>query len=224
MSYPLLTACILNSTSGRDTTAQSLTWTHYLLLRHPYAQQQIIDELHSTLPPSPNPPPLSFDTVQPSSLPYTAAVFNEALRLYPPVPVELKECTAATTFPDGTWLPKGAIVIWSPWAMGRSRTIWGEDADEFRPERWLVDHAGENASQTLRSMSPFEFPVFNGGPRSCLGKRMAELLAVYVIARLTSRYEFEEIFDGVPKERRSQNSLTLPMEGGLPCYVRRRKS
>ena len=79
-------------------------------------------------------------------------------------------------------------------------------------------------------MTPFEFPVFNGGPRSCLGKRMAELLAVYIIAGLTRRYEFEEIVSEkelpegtTPPERQSQNSLTLPMEGGLPCYVHRRR-
>lgn len=81
---------------------------------------------------------------------------------------------------------------------------------------------------TLKTMSAYEFPVFNGGPRSCLGKKMAELLAVYVIASLVWKFEFEEADDvhlKVGKEapaRQSQNSLTLPMQGGLPCYVRHR--
>ena len=212
---------------GRDTTAQSLTWTLYSLMRRPIIQEHILKELQSVFTPANGRLPLSFDSVQPSFLPYTAAAFNEVLRFYPPVPVELKECTSPTTFPDGTWLPKGAIVIWVTWAMGRSKNIWGEDADEFRPERWLIPNANEG-SPSLKSMSAFEFPVFNGGPRSCLGKKMAELLAVFVIASLVWRYEFEEIRDEKlssgesPKERLSQNSLTLPMEGGLPCYVRRR--
>lgn len=174
-----------------------------------------------------NPLRLSFDSVQPTVLPYTSAVFNEVVRLYPPVPIELKECNAETTFPDGTWLPKGAVVTWAIWAMGRSRNIWGKDADDFRPERWLV--AGDEEKPTsLKSVSPYEFTVFNAGPRSCLGKKMAELLAVYVIADLIWKYDFEEIFDAPTdmkaglKERQSQNSLTLPMEGGLPCYVRRK--
>ena len=172
--------------------------------------------------------PLSVEAVQ-SSLPYVSAVFNESLRFYPPVPIELKESTAETTFPDGTWLPKGAVVMWAPWAMGRSKNLWGEDADNFRPERWLV--AGDGVERlTLKTVSPFAFPVFNGGPRACLGKRMAELLAAYVIARLIWRYEFVEVFDKetksgeAPEERRSHSSLTLPMDGGLPCYVRRRDS
>ena len=80
------------------------------------------------------------------------------------------------------------------------------------------------------SKTAFEFPVFNGGARSCLGKKMAEVLATSVITSLVWKYEFEEIVDKNPSEksirceRRSQNSLTLPMEGGLPCSVRIRKS
>ena len=209
--------------AGRDTTAQSLTWTIYCLLRNPAVVDAILTELRRLPTDANGELSLSFSTVQATSLPITAAVFNESLRLYPPVPVEIKECTAETLFPDGTVLPKGAVVIWVPWAMGRSRNIWGEDADAFRPTRWL-----DESSQQLISKSAFEFPVFNGGPRACLGKKMAELLAVYTVANLLWDYDFVEWNGGSPSkrgaatERRSQNSLTLPMEGGLPVQVRRR--
>lgn len=215
--------------AGRDTTAQSLTWTFYLLMRNPNARKKILSELRSTFAKANEELLLSFDTVQPSYLPYIAAVFNESLRFYPPVPVELKESTAETTFPDGTWLPKGSVVMWATWAMGRSKNTWGDDADDFRPERWLMV-GDEGEPLTLKTFSAFAFPVFNGGPRACLGKRMAELLAVHVIASLIWRYDFAEVFNKetmlgeTPNERRSQNSLTLPMEGGLPCYVRRKDS
>lgn len=198
-------------------------------MRHPDAQEKMLSELRSTFVEAKDRLPLSFETVQSSSLPYTAAVFNESLRFYPPVPVELKESTTETTFPDGTWLPKGSVVMWAIWAMGRSRITWGDDADEFRPERWLIAD-DESGTLTVKTMSAFAFPVFNGGPRACLGKRMAELLAVHVLAALIWKYEFVEVFSKgttrgeTLKERRSQNSLTLPMEGGLPCYVRRRES
>lgn len=198
-------------------------------MRNPNAQKKILSELRSTFAKANEELFLSFDTVQPSYLPYIAAVFSESLRFYPPVPVELKESTAETTFPDGTWLPKGSVVMWATWAMGRSKNTWGDDADDFRPERWLIV-GDEGEPLTLKTFSAFAFPVFNGGPRACLGKRMAELLAVHVIASLIWRYDFAEVFNketmlGVtPNERRSQNSLTLPMEGGLPCYVRQKDS
>jgi cytochrome P450 len=151
---------------------------------------------------------------RPASLPYVGAVFYETLRLYPPVPFELKQCEQATTLPDGTYLPKTAVLVWCTWAMNRSRLIWGADADVFRPERWL--QAGG-----LISKSASEYPVFNGGPRTCLGKKMAELVAIQVIATLVMKFDFKGVDD---KERISKNSLTLPMEGGLPCYVKLRTS
>ena len=196
-------------------------------MRHPQICEPIIKELRSIYISEDDQVSLSYDLIASSTLPYTTAVFNEVLRFYPPVPIELKECTSPTTFPDGTWLPKGAIVIWTPWSLGRSKNIWGDDADKFRPERWLAS-SESSGRLAVKTVSAFEFPVFNGGPRSCIGKRMAELLAVYVIANLVWRYEFVEVIDTKVKsgnsleERRSQNSLTLPMEGGLPCYVRAR--
>ena len=194
-------------------------------MRHPAAVTRIREELQISFPNTTQHLSLSFDTVQPSSLPYIMAVFNESLRLYPPVPVELKECTAPTIFPDGTTLPSGAVVMWIPWAMNRSKHIWGDNPEAFRPERWF-ENGSDPTKPTLKSKTAFEFPVFNGGPRSCLGKKMAELLAVYVIASLVWEFEFNEVLDermggcGLGNERLSQNSLTLPMEGGLPSYVR----
>ena len=149
---------------------------------------------------------------RPASLPYVTAVFYETLRFYPPVPFELKQCEQATTLPDGTQLPKTAVLLWCTWAMNRSKLIWGADSLKFRPERWLEDG-------NLISKSASEYPVFNGGPRTCLGKKMAELVAIQVIAKLVMNFDFEAVDK---KERISKNSLTLPMEGGLPCYVKQR--
>lgn len=213
--------------AGRDTTAQSLTWTLYLLLRHPQHQEALVEEVARGFPsalPSSSLRGINYESVLPTSLPYAHSIFTESLRLYPPVPFELKECISPTTFPDGTWLPEGSVVIWVPWAMGRSRRIWGEDSERFKPSRWL------NASGSIAlQKSAYEFPVFNAGPRSCLGKKLAELLAVAVLARLMWRYDFNEALEkelggcGAGGERKSQNSLTLPMEGGLPVIIRRRE-
>ncbi|KAH6713866.1 cytochrome P450, partial [Leptodontidium sp. MPI-SDFR-AT-0119] len=206
--------------AGRDTTAQALTWTFYLLMRNPSKADAVrrevvhVAELDPSFRPgtSPKGSAQGFDTTvfRPNALPYVTAVFYEALRLYPPVPFELKQCEQATTLPDGTYLPKDSVLVWCTWAMNRSVLIWGEDAEDFRPERWLTDGA-------LISKPAFEFPVFNGGPRTCLGKTMAVSVAVQTIATLQAKFEFELTDE---KERISKNSLTLPMEGGLPCRVK----
>lgn len=240
---PKLTAdAALNFLSaGRDTTAQSLTWTFYSLMRHPSALAILREEgdskfTQSSLHNKPNEKEhsqtllkLTIADLQPTNLPYTMSIFNEALRLYPPVPFEIKQCQVDTTLPDQTFLPNGSIIVWCIWAMNRSRSTWGDDADSFRPERWLTnpttckDRYDETAK--LITKSAFEFPVFNGGPRSCLGKKMAELMACWVLVQMWREFDFEGIVDmqgTKKKERRSKNSLTLPMEGGLPCYVRLR--
>jgi cytochrome P450 len=207
--------------AGRDTTAQSLTWTFYLLMRHPFASQRLRQEILAAFPHKAlvdKPWKTDLADLQPAKLPYTTAVFYEALRLYPPVPFEIKQCEIDITLPDGTFLPAGSIVVWCIWAMNRSTEIWGQqgqDLETFEPDRWL--HDGRFIGK-----SAFDFPVFNGGPRSCLGKRMAELIAAYVMVNILREFDFEEARDDkLPyKERRSQNSLTLPMQDGLPCKVR----
>lgn len=178
-------------------------------MRHPQVIISMRKEIAGICPNSSEHLDLDPATFTPTSLPYVTAVFYETLRLYPPVPFEFKQCEQSTTLPDGTYLPKDAVLIWCTYAMNRSYVSWGQDADEFRPERW-IEH------RSLISKSAFEFPVFNGGPRMCLGKRMAEVVAIQVLATLISRFDFKAVDE---KERISKNSLTLPMEGGLPCYV-----
>lgn len=250
---PTITAdAALNFLSaGRDTTAQSLTWTFYSLMRHPSALADLRQEINSTAVPfqpqdhdstssttNPSYPllKLSVADLQPTNLPTTMSIFNEALRLHPPVPFEIKQCQLNTTLPDGTFLPAGSIIIWCIWAMNRAREIWGRDdghdPDEFWPERWLIKSDSGGGNVKLLTKSAFEFPVFNAGARSCLGKKMAELMACWVLVQVGREFEFEEVHqpenrtdsaaEGMlgKEERRSKNSLTLPMEGGLPCRVR----
>ncbi|KAM5346463.1 hypothetical protein ACJ41O_009468 [Fusarium nematophilum] len=208
--------------AGRDTVAQALTWTLSLLMEHPHAAatlRQSVQDLRDAESCASNDKPLDAELLTPLRLPYILAVFYESLRLRPPIPFEIKQAQQATTLPDGTSLPAGAIVVWCAWAMGRSRTTWGPDADDFRPERWLA--TSPSGDVTVMQRPAAEFPVFNGGPRVCLGKKMAELVAVQTLARLVPAFAFIPAFEG---ERVSKSSLTLPMEGGLPVYVRCRSS
>ena len=151
----------------------------------------------------------------PSSMPYTMAVFYESLRLFPPIPFEIRQCTGqSVTLPDGTFLPKDSVLVWCLWAMHRSKLTWGDDAEVFNPGRFL--QKDEEGGVKLIQRSASEFPVFYGGPRTCLGKKMAEGIAVQVIPAMVWEFDFEGTSVG---ERRSKSSLTMPMEGGLPVLV-----
>lgn len=217
---------VSHNPTGRDTTAQSLTWTFHLLLQHRYVYAKVRNEVQTLLdnnlqattasyPPSSSTTsslPFNPALFTPTSLPYTHAVFAESLRLHPPIPFEIKQAQSSTVLPDGTFLPASSVVVWCPWAMNRSHALWGADADSFRPERWLTPDS------KVLVKSPSEFPVFNGGSRTCLGKTMAERVAVQVIAAVCWTFDFVPRYEGT--DRKSKSSLTLPMEGGLPVFVK----
>ncbi|KAK4189338.1 cytochrome P450 86B1 [Podospora australis] len=203
-------AALTYLSAGRDTTGQALTWTFYLLMKHPLVVTKIREEVQHVLPGTEKEDidPIKFTPV---TMPYTMAVFYEVLRLYPPIPFEIRQCQEDAALPDGTFLPKSSVLVWCLWAMQRSKLTWGDDADEFNPSRFL-DQNGK-----LISRSASEFPVFYGGARTCLGRKMAEAIAVQVIPTMAWLFEFQPAYEG---ERKSQTSLTLPMEGGLPVFVR----
>lgn len=227
-------AYLTHPLQGRDTTAQALTWAFHLLLQHRYVYAKVRNEVQNLLDTQGeqqqeqnNETSLPFDPTlfTPTNLPYTHAVFVESLRLYPPIPFEIKQVQTPTTLPDGTFLPATSIVVWCPWAMNRSHSAWAPDPDAFRPERWLSENSGDDGDPATAAAAPrvlmrpaAEFPVFNGGARTCLGRKMAESMAVQVIAAVVWTFDFVPAYEG--RERRSKSSLTLPMEGGLPVFVK----
>lgn len=141
---------------------------------------------------------------------YANAVFNETLRLHPSVPKNAKQCVKDEVLPDGTPIPKGTVISWCPYAAGRDTKIWGPDAEQFDPERWM---------DPTKTYSQFEFPAFNVGPRVCLGKALAELEAVFVLVSLMGKYKVIVVSG---QNITYGNSLTLPMRHGIKCTVEHR--
>nr|XP_028962490.1 cytochrome P450 704C1-like [Malus domestica] len=86
---------------------------------------------------------------------YLHAALSETLRLYPAVPLNAKVCLADDTWPDGFSVKKGNFVGYHVYGMGRMKYLWGDDAKEFRPERWL------NENGLFQQESPFKFTAFN---------------------------------------------------------------
>ncbi|KAI9149705.1 hypothetical protein H9P43_009884 [Blastocladiella emersonii ATCC 22665] len=196
--------------AGRDTTAQALSWTIYLLWQHPAVTATLRAEIDRVLPnhlAAPKGASTEADYVAlTKDLVYARSVFSEALRLYPSVPTEIKYAVDYDVWPDGTKVRPGEGIIWSPYAMGRLTEIWGPDATAFRPERW-IDNNGN-----FIQPSPFKYPVFNAGPRTCLGQQMAYLEGVSCLVSLVRRFDFDVVnADDVTY----RTALTLQMKNGL---------
>lgn len=169
--------------AGRDTTAGLLGWVFYLLVRHP----EIYDKLRKVILDSfgsyDNPRDITFANLKACT--YLQHVLSETLRLYTNVPLNSRRATKDTTLPRGggpdgqspVYVKKGQEVNYMVHVMHRRKDIWGPDADEFKPDRWIGRKPG------------WEFLPFNGGPRICLGQQFALTEAGYVIVRIMQRYD-----------------------------------
>ncbi|XP_062167419.1 cytochrome P450 CYP94D108-like [Alnus glutinosa] len=200
--------------AGRDTTSSALSWFFWLLSSKPDVKQNILKELEN-IRVRRNRKNISdaftFDELR--DMHYLHAAISEALRLYPPVPVDSKACLKDDIMPDGTFVAKGWLVTYHTYAMGRMENIWGKNCREFLPERWL-----ENG--VCRQESPFRFPVFHAGPRICLGKDMAYIQMKSIAASVMERFEID--MENKDKGPEHLLSLTLRMKGGLPVKVTKR--
>ncbi|KAJ3360150.1 Protein kinase alk2 [Allomyces javanicus] len=190
--------------AGRDTTAQSLSWTFFELAKSPEAVAKFRAEISAACPDGEP----DYQTVT-KQLKYGAAILSEGLRLHPSVPAEIKFAVQDDVWPDGTRIRKGDGTAWMPWVMGRLPELWGDDALEFKPERWIdAKHPG-----------PFKWPVFNGGPRTCLGQPMVYIQAVACLAEVTRQFDLELV---APEEVVYRPALTLQMKNGLRVRVHER--
>ncbi|KAI8886541.1 cytochrome P450 [Backusella circina FSU 941] len=198
--------------AGRDTTAQALSWLFYRLALSPRIEKKMLEEMGEKITDEiENDAPALYEVI--NGMTYFHAVFFETLRLYPSVPGNRKCAVEDDILPDGTPVPAGTYVAWLPYAEGRSTKIWGQDATEFKPERWL----GEQGD--LNRFSQGQWPAFHGGPRVCLGQNLATLEALVCVAMILKRYKFTL----VPNQDVTYDiSLTLPMKNGLKFFVEKR--
>jgi cytochrome P450 len=105
------------------------------------------------------------------SLPLLHAVCNETLRLYPTIPSTVRVATRDTTI-NSQHIPKGTRIQIVPWAINRSPHLWGPNATEFCPERW-IDKDG-HANNSGGATSNYSNVTFLHGPRSCIGEKFAK--------------------------------------------------
>jgi len=206
-SNSLLEDLVLNFLiAGRDTTAQAMAWCLWNIMQKPEVEKKILDEGDRVCGEG---QPLTYEKI--SSLEYLGAVISESLRLYPSVPIDVKTAAGDDTLPDGSFVPRGTTIAYSAFGMGRSTKIWGEDAEQFKPDRWL---------DMATPVDAYSYPVFHAGPRECLGKRLAQVEMKSLLLTILRHVKLEL---AVPVHHiRPDLQLTLGMSSGLPCTVRRR--
>ena len=151
--------------AGRETTAGFLSNIWFELSKRPSVWDTLrkeVDALEGALP--------TYEQLK--NMKYLRAVLNESLRLYPIVPINVRFPLEDTVLPVGggedgkapLFVPRGQLVSWNMYAMHRRKDIFGEDAEEYKPERWL------DQGDTKGLRLGWEYLPFHGGPRICLGR------------------------------------------------------
>jgi cytochrome P450 len=188
--------------AGHETTAIALSWTLFLLARHPEAEETLRREISQTLP---DRLPSAADLPR---LPYAEAVVKESLRLYPPAYVIGREALSECVL-GGYPVPARSTIYFSPWVLHRDPR-WFVDPERFRPERW-------SDGSTAR-LPRYVYIPFGGGPRICIGERFAMMEIVLVLVTLLRRFRL--VMAG--PDPVAFPSITLRPEGGVPMRIARR--
>ncbi|CAE5965709.1 unnamed protein product [Arabidopsis arenosa] len=201
--------------AGRDTTSAVATRLFWLITGHEETEHDLVSEIRSVKEITGG-----FDYESLKKLSLLKACLCEVMRLYPPVPWDSKHALTDDRLPDGTLVRAGDRVTYFPYGMGRMEELWGGDWDEFKPNRWVDESSyDKTCSRVLKKVNPFKFPVFQAGPRVCLGEEMAYVQMKYVVASILDRFEIEPIPTDKPG---FVAMLTAHMAGGMQVRVRRR--
>ena len=180
---------------SQETLKSSLCWCFYQLGRNPRARDRMIEEIDSVLGRRPATPDDFADLV------YTRAVFDETLRLCPPVYLVPRTAVRDVVI-GGYFLPKGTNlqICWlAPHKDGR----YFPDPDRFLPERWLGD---------VPERPKYAYGPFGGGSRACPGDLYAKMTAVYVLATITQRWRLDLAAD---RPLRYQSLVVYAISSGL---------
>ncbi|RWS16315.1 cytochrome P450 315a1-like protein [Dinothrombium tinctorium] len=167
--------------AAADTTSHGTQWSLYLLAKNPQCQQRLYDEINSAIKKDE-----IIEERHLKQLPYVRCIIKEALRLYPIAPFISRIITRDIVL-GGYHVPKGKLIAMSLYTTGRDEKYF-KDAQSFKPERWFRD-----PSKTLeeRTFNAYACLPFGFGPRSCIGRRVAELQMQLLLARTVQKFKLE---------------------------------
>ncbi|KAH8178060.1 cytochrome p450 domain-containing protein [Sarocladium implicatum] len=196
--------------AGHETTASALTWACYLLTRHPDIQEKLREEVKGALPEVVEGMPAADLAGILEQLPYLNGIMHETLRLYPTVPITMRQAQRDTQVGD-QFIPAGTDIIISIWYINRSPELWGSDAGLFRPERWITDDGKPN--QSGGANSNYDYMTFLHGPRSCIGQNFAKAEMRCLLAAMVRSFTWELDMDD--KLVMPRGVITIRPENGM---------
>ena len=186
--------------AGHETSASALAWALYLVALYPAWQDRLAEESKALQT-------NDFSVI--SKLRLSRDVFREALRLYPPVPMMVRETTCPERFRDRPLQP-GAQVVLSPWHLHRHNRLW-DNPDGFDPGRWQT----ENGKTCQRDA----FIPFSAGARVCPGAGFAMIEGPLILSRLLRDYRLRIVEDRPPVP---VAHLTVRAQSGIWLRLERR--
>lgn len=188
--------------AGHETTANATSWTLYLLSEQAELQEQAAREAEAALE-------AGAEAELPERLPLLRSIVEESLRLYPPVPRFDREAVAADRIGDHEIGPGDLVSIW-PWIMHRHKRLW-DNPDRFDASRFAADRKQDRHR--------FQYLPFGGGPRTCVGARLAMAEALTILAIWLARWRFAPV---PGRKVEVSGMVTLRPKGGLPLTLSER--
>ncbi|OTB01706.1 hypothetical protein M426DRAFT_63551 [Hypoxylon sp. CI-4A] len=199
--------------AGSDSTASTMQSFFYQVLSFPKVLEKLVDEIETAARDGTISAQGNIQWTEAQNLPYFQACLKEAMRMRPAVGVNIQRYVPAEGIEvEGRHLPGGTRLALNGWVLHRDKATFGEDADYFRPERWLEDP--ENA----KVMERFMFQ-FGGGAHVCIGRNLALLEINKVIPRLLRDFDFELVYPG--RELKAKATFFVVQEG-LEVYISRK--
>ncbi|KAK2020401.1 cytochrome P450 [Colletotrichum zoysiae] len=167
--------------AGSDTTATAIRAPFLYIITNPRVTNILRAEIESAKPSRP-----VITETEARGMPYLQAIIKEGLRIFPPVVGQMsKEVPKGGDTFKGVYFPEGTRIGYNAWGIFRRTDIWGPDAHEFRPERWL-----EASESKLKLMEGTLELVFSYGTWKCLGRNLAMMELQKVFVELLRRYKF----------------------------------
>lgn len=212
---------VSNITAGSDTLSTTLSGILFFLLANPRTLTKLKEEINERYESGQLSEQPTFKECQPMT--YLDAVLKESLRLHSAVGIPLwRDVPEGGVEIAGQFIPEGTTVGVNAWVAHRNQDVWGSDANEFRPERWLEAEAEAQAGNKarLQRMEAYYLP-FGLGARTCIGRHIGMLEILKLLPVLLRRFDFEL---AMPKEDMEWENAWFVLPKNLNVRVRRSKA